>query len=104
MARRFSISSLAEARAYLNHPVLGPRMLEFTRLVCAIEGKTIREILGTPDDLKFRSCMTLFSLAGGSDVFEEALKRYFSGEPDALTLERVRELDDPETGQEFGGR
>ena len=101
MARRFSISSLAEARAYLGHPVLGPRLVECTRLVCAIEGKKIREIFGTPDDMKFRSCMTLFSRAAESAaVFEEALKRYFSGEPDALTLERVQESGNPATGQE----
>jgi uncharacterized protein (DUF1810 family) len=93
MARRFSISSLNEARAYLGDPVLGPRLAECTRLVCAIQGKTIHEILGSPDDLKFRSCMTLFSRAASDpQLFEEALNRYFSGEPDALTLERIRKL------------
>jgi uncharacterized protein (DUF1810 family) len=93
MARRFSISSLAEARAYLGHPVLGPRLSECTGLVCAIQGKTIQEVLGSPDDMKFRSCMTLFSRASEAPgIFEEALKKYFSGEPDALTLGRFQEL------------
>jgi len=93
MARRFSISSLDQAKAYLSHPVLGPRLAECTSLVLATEGKTIHEILGSPDDIKFRSCMTLFGrVAADSDFFEKALKKYFSGEPDALTLVRIREL------------
>jgi len=92
MARRFSISSLDEAKAYLSHSVLGRRLAECTSLVLATEGKTIHEILGRPDDIKFRSCMTLFGRAADSDFFEKALKKYFSGEPDALTLVRIREL------------
>ena len=90
VAMKFAITSLDEARAYLDHPVLGPRLLECTRLVCAVKGKTIHEIFGSPDDMKFRSCMTLFSrTADGPGVFEEALNRFFGGEPDALTLERI---------------
>lgn len=90
MARRFAISSLDEARAYLEHPVLGPRLRECTRLVCEISGKTIHEIFGSPDDMKFHSSMTLFVLAAADPgLFEEAMKKYFSGERDALTLERV---------------
>ena len=91
MSRRFSITSLDEARAYLDHPVLGPRLIECTKLVCAIPQKTILEILGSPDDLKFRSCMTLFCQAADQpDLFKDALKRYFSGQFDTLTLERVQ--------------
>ena len=91
MARKFAIASLEEARAYLEHPVLGSRLVECTQLVCQVQGKTIQEILGSPDDMKFRSCMTLFSCAApGPGVFEEALKKFFDGEPDASTLERVR--------------
>ena len=91
MSRRFSITSLDEARAYLNHPVLGPRLIECTKLVCAIPQKTIHEILGSPDDMKFRSCMTLFCQAADQpDLFKDALKRYFSGQFDTLTLERVQ--------------
>src|SRR5688572_16416775 len=91
MAGKFAITSLDEARAYLGHPVLGPRLLECTRLVCEVKGKTIHQILGSPDDMKFRSCMTLFSRASEDDeVFQEALNRFFDGEPDALTLERIQ--------------
>ena len=91
MSRRFAISSMDEARAYLDHPVLGPRLVECTKLVCAIPQKTIREILGSPDDMKLRSCMTLFSQAADQDnIFEDALKRYFSGQFDTLTLERIQ--------------
>ncbi len=63
MARRFAISSLEEANAYLQHPVLGPRLVECTKLVNETQGLTIHHIFGSPDDLKFRSCMTLFSHA-----------------------------------------
>jgi len=105
MSRRYSISSLAEARAYFRHPVLGPRLVECAQLVMAVQGKTVYDILGSTDDLKFRSCMTLFSRAAEDPgVFEQALNKYFSGEPDALTLERILELGDQGTGQEFGGR
>jgi uncharacterized protein (DUF1810 family) len=91
MSRRFSITSLDEARAYLDHPVLGPRLIECTKLVCAIPQKTIHEILGSPDDMKFRSCMTLFCQAADQpDLFKDALKRYFSGQLDTLTLERIQ--------------
>ena len=90
MARKFAISSLEEARAYLDHPVLGPRLRECTRLVCQISETTVQEIFGSPDDMKFRSCMTLFSLADGDDrIFQEALSKFFSGKPDELTLERI---------------
>ena len=60
MAHRYAIKSLDEAAAYLEHPILGPRLVEFTRIVVALEGQSIPDIFGTPDDLKFHSCMTLF--------------------------------------------
>jgi uncharacterized protein (DUF1810 family) len=90
-AQHFGIGSLAEARAYVNHLVLGPRLAECTRLVNQVEGRSIHEIFGTPDDLKFRSSMTLFSRAAGTDpIFAAALKKYFNREPDDLTLELLR--------------
>lgn len=88
-ARRYAIASVEEARAYLEHPVLGARLRECTQLVNRIEGRTIEEIFGYPDHLKFRSCMTLFAYAVGDadegGVFRDALARYFGGEGDRLT-------------------
>jgi uncharacterized protein (DUF1810 family) len=87
-ARRFALSSLEEARAYLRHPVLGPRLLECTRRLQGIEGRAARQILGSPDDLKFRSCLTLFAIASeGEPLFEAALRKYYGGEHDPRTLE-----------------
>jgi uncharacterized protein (DUF1810 family) len=89
-AQRYAISSLAEAAAYLKHPVLGPRLRECTRLVVDVEGRSIDQILGYPDDLKFRSSMTLFARAGAEEgEFREALEKYFDGVPDPLTVERL---------------
>jgi uncharacterized protein (DUF1810 family) len=91
MARRFAISSLAEAEAYLNHPVLGRRLEECAAILLKVSGKTAYEILGSPDDLKFRSCMTLFARAGAKNsVFEDNLTRYFGGKSDPLTIELLR--------------
>jgi uncharacterized protein (DUF1810 family) len=90
MAQRFAIASRAEAEAYLAHPVLGPRLRECTRLVNEVEGRSIEEIFGYPDDLKFRSCMTLFAQAAADDrPFTDALRKYFAGEYDPLTLQRL---------------
>jgi uncharacterized protein (DUF1810 family) len=90
MARRFAIASLEEAGAYLRHPVLGPRLRECTRLVNAVQGRTIETILGYPDDMKFRSSMTLFARAtSDNQVFVDALEKYFGAEFDRLTLERL---------------
>lgn len=89
-ARHYAISSLEEARAYLDHPILGPRLVECTRLVLNIEGSSLEQIFGYPDDLKFRSSMTLFARAAPNEaVFRDALKKYFDGEEDPLTLERL---------------
>jgi uncharacterized protein (DUF1810 family) len=83
----YGIGSLAEAAAYSQHPILSPRLEECTHLVNAVEKRTIGEILGYPDDLKFRSSMTLFSRAAANPaIFNEALRKYFHGDPDPLTL------------------
>jgi uncharacterized protein (DUF1810 family) len=87
MAQRFAISSLPEAEAYMRHPVLGQRLRETTRLVNGIDGRSIEDIFGYPDYLKFRSSMTLFARATGDNkVFIEALRKYFEGENDLDTL------------------
>jgi len=88
MAQRHAIGSLEEAKAYLAHPVLGPRLRECTALVNAISGKSLTAILGSPDDMKFHSSVTLFARAGGDaeSVFTQALQKYFSGEWDPRTL------------------
>jgi uncharacterized protein (DUF1810 family) len=90
MAIKFAISSRAEAAAYLEHPILGPRLRQCTRLVTNVLGRTIEEILGYPDDLKFRSSMTLFaSVAAKPEDFTLALAKFYSGEFDAATLKRL---------------
>lgn len=92
-ARRFGLSGLEEARAYLAHPLLGARLRECTQLVLAVRDRSAYEIFGSPDDLKLRSCLTLFaqavapSPAPETRVFGEALARYYGGEPDPRTLE-----------------
>jgi uncharacterized protein (DUF1810 family) len=87
-AQFYGIASLEEARAYLAHPVLGPRLLECTGLVNSVEGRTSHDILGSPDDMKFRSSMTLFALADpDAPAFGAALGKYFEGRSDPRTLE-----------------
>ncbi len=88
LARYYGIASLDEAKAYLAHPVLGPRLTACTNLVLAVKNVSLTQIFGTPDDLKFCSSMTLFALASaaGEPVFEQALQRYCSGKRDARTL------------------
>lgn len=88
-AQCFALSSLAEARAYAAHPALGPRLVECSKLVLAVEGRTASEIFGWPDELKFRSSMTLFAHATGNPVFRQALEKYFGGEEDAETVKRI---------------
>jgi uncharacterized protein (DUF1810 family) len=87
MARRFGLASLAEAQAYAAHPVLGPRLLDVTRLVLAVQGRSAHAIFGSPDDLKLRSCMTLFQAAVPlQPEFGAVLARYYGGQPDMQTL------------------
>jgi uncharacterized protein (DUF1810 family) len=89
-ARYYAISSIDEAKAYLSHSLLGPRLLECCRLVVLIERRSLQEIFGYPDFLKFRSSMTLFARATSENqLFTSALKKYFEGEQDRLTLERL---------------
>ena len=90
MARRYAISSLDEARAYLAHPVLGPRLRECSELVLRAAQPDVHRIFGSPDDLKFRSCMTLFQRAAPQEpVFGACLDRFFGGAPDERTLALV---------------
>lgn len=90
LANEYAISSREEAVAYLAHPLLGPRLIKCTQLVNQVERRPIHEIFGSPDDMKFRSSMTLFAhAASDSRVFMDALGKYFGGEFDRLTLERL---------------
>ena len=87
MAERYGISGREEAIAYLQHETLGPRLRLATETVNRVNGRTVDEIFGYPDDLKFRSSMTLFAQAAATDiVFQQALKKYFAGQPDSATL------------------
>ncbi len=87
-SKRYAIKSADEARAYLDHPVLGPRLLECAETVMRVEGRSATEIFGSPDDMKLRSCATLFSsvLPAGS-VFDRLLTKYYQGERDERTLQ-----------------
>ena len=90
MAQRYAISSLDNAKAYLANPVLGPRLRECTSLVLQVVGKSALQILGSPDDMKFRSCMTLFARAAPEEaLFRTALEKYFDGVEDSQTLTRL---------------
>jgi uncharacterized protein (DUF1810 family) len=90
MARRYAIADLPEAAAYLAHPTLGPRLIEIAKALLALPGSNANTVMGSPDDLKLRSCMTLFSLVPGADpVFEAVLKKYFDGQKDPATLQLV---------------
>jgi uncharacterized protein (DUF1810 family) len=90
MAQRFALSSLEEASAYLAHPLLGRRLRECATLVAGITGRPITEIFGDPDDMKFRSSMTLFAQAAPEEpIFARCLQQYFGGEPDPQTLARL---------------
>ena len=90
MSRRFAIASLEEAAAYLDHSVLGRRLVQCTEFVINTSGRTLKQILGPTDNMKFRSCMTLFAhTTASNEVFEVALQRYFSGQYDQQTLDRL---------------
>ena len=90
MSRRYAIASRGEAAAYLAHPVLGPRLRECTQLVQAVNEKDITLIMGSPDDMKLQSSMTLFAHAAADNAdFVAVLKKYYGGEQDAATVERL---------------
>jgi|SRR5581483_6337874 len=86
MAQRYAIGSREETTAYLAHPVLGARLIECTALVLRHQNKTANAIFGSPDDLKFRSSMTLFNVIGTNDIFCNALEQFYQGQPDGVTL------------------
>jgi len=89
-ARFYAIADLDEARAYLAHPLLGPRLVEAVEAILALPGRDANAVFGSPDDLKLRSSLTLFHAAAPDEpVFQQALVKYFGGEADPLTLERL---------------
>jgi uncharacterized protein (DUF1810 family) len=88
--RGSGIASAADAREYLEHPILGPRLRECAALVLAIDGRSATEIFGRPDDLKLRSCATLFArVSPPGSVFHRLLDRFFAGKPDEATLRQI---------------
>ncbi|HEY8099495.1 MAG TPA: DUF1810 domain-containing protein [Burkholderiaceae bacterium] len=90
MARKYAITSIEEAKAYLEHPILGPRLRECCRLVAQIKDRSVDDIFGYPDNLKFHSSMTLFAQAtSDNQVFMDCLKKYFGGNPDQATLKHL---------------
>ena len=89
MSQRYSIKSAAEAQAYLDHPVLGPRLRECAAAVDNIVGRSALEIFGSPDDMKLRSCATLFARVSHESIFDELLQHYFKGQRDEETLSRL---------------
>jgi uncharacterized protein (DUF1810 family) len=94
MSREFAVSSLAEARAYLRHPVLGPRLVECATIVAGTDGKSAADIFGSVDAMKLRSSMTLFMAAApGEGVFARVLAKYFDGAPDGATMEKLMASD-----------
>ena len=87
-SRFYAIRNIDEARAYLRHPTLGPRLIECTEAVLSIHGRSAYDVFGSPDDMKLKSCMTLFaSISQSGSVFEKAVDSYFNGERDSRTLQ-----------------
>lgn len=102
-ALKYAIATLAEAEAFLRHPVLGPRLVAGAEAVLAVEGRSAHDIFGSPDDWKLRSCATLFALVSPpGSVFHRLLETYFRGEPDAVTLQLLG-LGDDRGAQGAGG-
>jgi uncharacterized protein (DUF1810 family) len=90
ISQHYAIKSRAEAVAYLEHPILGPRLSECAEAVLRVEGRSAHEIFGSPDDMKLRSCATLFAcVSPPGSVFHRLLDKYFRGEQDAKTLELI---------------
>ena len=88
-AKHYGLGGLGDAKAYAAHPLLGARLRECVRLANAVEGKTARELFGTPDDLKYRSCVTLFLAATDEPLFQDALDRFYGGVEDPLTVDAL---------------
>lgn len=96
-ARRYAIKSVAEAEAYLRHPVLGPRLVECAEAAVGVEGKSAHDIFGSPDDLKLRSSATLFaSVSPPGSMFERLLHKYFPTGPDDKTLRLIGKAPEAE--------
>jgi len=90
MSQRYSIKSVDEAKAYLAHPILGPRLIACTEAALGVEGKSATQIFGSPDDMKLRSSATLFAhVAGAGSVFDRLLARYYGGLRDERTLQLI---------------
>jgi uncharacterized protein (DUF1810 family) len=90
MAKRYAIKDIPEATEYLDHPVLGTRLVEISKILLTLPGNNATSVMGSPDDLKLRSSITLFSLVPGADpVFEAVLKKYFGGDKDPATLQLI---------------
>jgi uncharacterized protein (DUF1810 family) len=97
ISQHYAIKSRAEAEAYLRHPVLGPRLLEIAEAALSVEGRTARQIFGSPDDMKLKSCATLFAaFSPEGSVFHRLLDKYFDGRPDTRTLELLEATPDGE--------
>jgi uncharacterized protein (DUF1810 family) len=94
-SKYYAIKSIEEAEQYLDHPILGPRLIECTKSVLAVEERSASQIFGYPDEMKFRSSMTLFASVAGSDpVFMHVLNKYFNGEQDEKTFQLLAKLND----------
>jgi uncharacterized protein (DUF1810 family) len=94
MAQHYAIRDLAEAKEYLAHPVLGSRLVEISRVLLTLPGNNAIVVMGSPDDMKLRSCMTLFSMVSGADaVFSDVLAKFFKSKPDERTVEIARKLN-----------
>jgi uncharacterized protein (DUF1810 family) len=93
-SRHYAVKSLAEARAFLTHPVLGPRLLECAEAVLGVDGRTATDIFGYPDNMKLQSCATLFASVSTADsVFHRLMEKYFDGEADARTLRLIADRE-----------
>ena len=88
MSKRYAIKSIAEAKAYLSHPILGPRLIECAEAALRVEGRTAHEIFGSPDDMKLKSCATLFAyVSPEGSVFEQLIDKFFNSDRDQKTLD-----------------
>src|SRR4029077_3502274 len=93
--RRYSIKSIREAEAYLAHPVLGPRLVEIAEAALSVEGRFAYEVFGSPDDMKLKSCATLFAgVSSAGSVFHRLIDRYFHGQRDERTLRLTRKAQE----------
>jgi uncharacterized protein (DUF1810 family) len=91
-SKRYAVKSVSEAKAYLAHPVLGPRLTECAEAALGVDGRSALEVFGSPDDMKLRSCATLFaSVSPDGSVFHRVIDKYFNGRPDDRTLQLLRD-------------